>query len=104
MQDFIMGDVSEEELTEIPCGIIIGLNCSLVGLLLVLQCIQLDTGAPMTYKERLTGIELAETAYIWHRFQRLRLTHYLLKFPVRIFLGHWEFPQLVASQSDWWQV
>src|SRR5215469_2306324 len=30
--------------------------------------------------------------------------HFLLKFPVCIFLGHSESPQPVASQSDWWQV
>lgn len=29
---------------------------------------------------------------------------FLLKFPVRIFLGHREFPQLMASQLDCWQV
>jgi uncharacterized membrane protein (Fun14 family) len=48
-------------------------------------------------RDRLTGIEWE--MILWHG-----CNHFLLKFPVRIFLGHWEFPQLVGSQLDWWQV
>jgi hypothetical protein len=45
----------------------------------------------------LTGIE-------WEMILWYGCNHFLLKFPVRIFLGRWEFLQPVASQSDWWQV
>ena len=36
---------------------------------------------------------------LWHGSN-----HFPLKLPVHIFLEHWEFPQLVGSQSDRWQV
>jgi uncharacterized membrane protein (Fun14 family) len=48
-------------------------------------------------KDRLIGVE--SEMILWHGSN-----HFMLKFPVCIFLRHWEFPQLVDLQLDCWPV